>query len=254
VTRLQVSIACSILALSAAMANGQDHADPPSAPHQTVRRSEGFLDYMLGKINPANKDYGLGAAGLRSEAVHDSIDDLYFWSNLVTLSLLASITVIRVLEHRSAEKKEVICVTLITQLWNGRVSDLIEIERRTNQYNALAERNNLEVERGLMMSAKAPEADETSSSKIKRTVEKLERRNAPPQSPPPPKPLVGPTSQSKDAASRPPESIDPTQKTLLLERQIEAMRNTEQNLKERLNQTTFQLEQERQRNATLKGA
>jgi hypothetical protein len=254
VTRLQISIAFGILALSAAMANGQDHADPPSAPHQTVRRSEGFLDYTLGKINQANKDYGLSAAGLRAEAVHDSIDDLYFWSNLVTLSLLASITVIRVLEHRSAEKKEVICVTLITQLWNGRVSDLIEIERRTNQYNALAERNNLEVERGLMMSAKAPEADEASSSKIKRTVEKLERRNAPAQSPPPPKQLVGPASQSKDAASRPSESIDPTQKTLLLERQIEAMKNTEQNLKERLNQTTFQLEQERQRNATLKGA
>jgi hypothetical protein len=41
---------------------------------------------------------------------------------------------------------------------------------------------------------------------------------------------------------------------MLLERQIEAMRNTEHNLKERLNQATFQLEQERQRNAALKGA
>jgi hypothetical protein len=195
-------------------------------------------------INPANKDYGLSAADLRAKAVHDSIDDLYFWSNLVTLGLLATITVIRVLEHRAAEKKEVVCVTLITQLWNGRVSDLIEIERRTNQYNALAERNNLEVERGLMSSTKAPETDETSSSKIKRTVEKLERRSPPSQSPPPSRPRVERTPQSNDASSRPPESIDPTQRSLLLERQVEAMRNTEQNLKERLNQTTFQLEQE----------
>jgi hypothetical protein len=254
VTRLQIAIAFSILALGAVVANGQDHSDPPSAPHQTARRSQGFLDYTLGKINPANRDYGLSAADLRAEAVHDSIDDLYFWSNLVTLSLLASITVIRVLEHRAAEKKEVICVTLITQLWNGRVSDLIEVERRTNQYNALAERNNLEVERGLMTSVKGADADETSSSKIKQTVEKLERRNTPAQSTPPSKPLVGPASQSNDASLSPPASIDPTQKTLLLERQIEAMRNTEQNLKERLNQTTFQLEKERQRNATLKGA
>jgi hypothetical protein len=254
VTRFQIGIAFSIVALVAATARGQDHTDPSSAPHQTARRSQGFLDYTLGKINPANKDYGLSAADLRAEVVHDSIDDLYFWSNLVTLSLLATITVIRVLEHRAAEKKEVICVTLITQLWNGRVSDLIEIDRRTNQYNGLAERNNLEVEHGLMTSAKAPDTEETSSSKIKRTVEKLERRNAPAESPPPSKPLAGTASQSKNAASNPPGSVDLTQKTMLLERQIEAMRNTEQNLKERLNQTTFQLEQERQRNAALKGA
>jgi hypothetical protein len=249
-----LGIAFSILTLGSATARGQDHIDPPSASHQTARRSQGFLDYTLGKINPANSDFGLNAADLRAEAVHDSIDDLYFWSNLVSLSLLATITVIRVLEHRAAEKKEVICVTLITQLWNGRVSDLIEIDRRTNQYNGLAERNNLEVERGLMTSAKAPDTEETSSSKIKRTVEKLERRNAPAESPPPSKPLAGTTSPSKNAASNPPGSVDLTQKTMLLERQIEAMRNTEQNLKERLNQTTFQLEQERQRNATLKGA
>jgi hypothetical protein len=247
-------MAFGILTLGTAVVDGQDHAEPPSAPHRTVRRSQGFLDYALGKINPANKDYGLSAADLRAEAVHDSIDDLYFWSNLVTLGLLATITVIRVLEHRAAEKKEVVCVTLITQLWNGRVSDLIEIERRTNQYNALAERNNLEVERGLMTSSKAPDTEEASSSTIKRTVEKLERRSAPAQSPPPSRPPVGRASQSNDTPSGPPESVDSTQKTLLLERQIEAMRNTEQNLKERLNQTTFQLEQERQRNAALKGA
>jgi hypothetical protein len=91
-TRLQITIALSILALSAARANGQDHTDPPSAPHQTARKSQGFLDYTLGKINPANKDYGLSAGDLRAEAVHGSIDDLYFWSNLVTLGLLATIT------------------------------------------------------------------------------------------------------------------------------------------------------------------
>jgi hypothetical protein len=44
------------------------------------------------------------------------------------------------------------------------------------------------------------------------------------------------------------------QKNVLLERRVEAMRNTEQNLKERLNQTASQLDQERKRNQTLKGA
>ncbi len=252
--RLRMAIVFGILTLSAAFAVGQDHSAPASSPHQTSRRSQGFLDYTLGKINPNDKNYGLDAEGLRAEAVHDTLDDLYFWSNVVTLSLLAAITLIRFLELRSAEKKEVICATLMTQLWNGRVSDLAEIDRRTNQYNALVERNNLEVERRLMSNSQAPDTEESSSSKIKRTVEKLERRSAPAQSPDPSKPPVDRNSQSVSTPSAPSDSTDARQRTMLLERQIEAMRNTEHNLKERLNQATFQLEQERQRNAALKGA
>jgi len=253
-TRLQTALVLGTLALSAGAAYGQEHSAPSSAPHQATRKSQGFLDYTLGKINPDNKDYGLSAEGARTGVVHDSIDDLYFWSNLVTLSLLAAVTVIRFLEQRSAEKKEVICAALVTQLWNGRVSDLDEIERRTNQYNALAERSNLEVEGRLMSNSQTADVAESSSSKIKRTVEKLERRSTPAQLPDPPRQLEVQHSKTESAISTPAVSTDSQQKTLLLERQVEAMRNTEQNLKERLNQTTFQLEQERQRNATLKGA
>ena len=42
--------------------------------------------------------------------------------------------------------------------------------------------------------------------------------------------------------------------TSLLQRRVEALQNSEQNLKQRLNQTTVLLDQERRRNATLKGA
>jgi hypothetical protein len=105
-----------------------------------------------------------------------------------------------------------------------------------------------------MSNSQAPNTEESSSSKIKRTVEKLERRSAPPQSSDASKPPVEKNSQSVSTPSAPSDSADTRQRTLLLERQIEAMRNTEHNLKERLNQATFQLEQERQRNAALKGA
>ena len=44
------------------------------------------------------------------------------------------------------------------------------------------------------------------------------------------------------------------QSNLLLQRRVEALQNSEQNLKQRLNQTTVLLDQERRRNATLKGA
>ena len=43
------------------------------------------------------------------------------------------------------------------------------------------------------------------------------------------------------------------QSNLVLQRRVEAMQNNEQNLKQRLNQSTLLLDQERRRNAFLKG-
>jgi len=47
---------------------------------------------------------------------------------------------------------------------------------------------------------------------------------------------------------------EPAANNLLLQRRVEALQNSEQNLKQRLNQTTTLLDQERRRNGTLKGA
>ena len=44
------------------------------------------------------------------------------------------------------------------------------------------------------------------------------------------------------------------QNVLLLQRRVEALQNSERNLKQRLNQTTALLDEERRRNSSLKGA
>ena len=58
----------------------------------------------------------------------------------------------------------------------------------------------------------------------------------------------------KPSETRNGEPPDLRQSNLLLQRRIEALQNSEQNLKQRLNQTTTLLDQERRRNGTLKGA
>jgi hypothetical protein len=63
--------------------------------------------------------------------------------------LLIGVTGFFFLHLRSADKKERIAATLIAQMWNGRVSDKIEIERRTERYNALADEHNRLVEKSL---------------------------------------------------------------------------------------------------------
>jgi hypothetical protein len=223
----------------------QTTEQPTAAPTRSGQRPRGFFDYALGKVNPQDRDYGAAIETRRSEAVEHTIDDLYFWSNVVTLLLLCGLAAVVLLQWRAADKREVMAASLITQLWNGRVSDRIEIERRTEQFNRLVETHNAEVERALSQAVSTSERKEQMAGKVSRSVRNL--TEAPKASPPE-------TTSAESVAVNDTGVANLQQNNLLLQRRVEALQNSEQNLKQRLNQTTVLLDQERRRNATLKGA
>jgi hypothetical protein len=233
---------------------GQDHAATPNTQPQKSHKAQGFADYALGKVNPNDADYGASLDAARGTSVAHTIDDLYFWSNVVALIQLTGLTTAFFFHLRAADKKEIVAATLIAQLWNGRVSDRAEIERRAEQFNSLVDEHNAVVEREL--TTNAPEADRETPpvANLNRTVGEItdaarpENRTAPRTSFEP-APLG-----AKEAVATGNEVVRLQQDNLLLEHRVEAMRNTEQNLKERLNQTTSLLDQERRRNHALKGA
>jgi hypothetical protein len=227
------------------------NASPKNSAH-APHRQQGFLDYTLAKINPGNRDIGAELKADRTAIVEQSINNLYFWSNAFTLSLLVAATALLFLERYAAWKKELISATLLTELWNGRISDRTEIERRTTEYNQLVDLHNEEVEQGLILRSEPTTPTERMDSKAQRNVNKLVEKPAPI-----PEATRNPTTTgtATTAAPFPPVEMGPPslqQKVLLQQGQIEAMRNTEQNLKERLNQTTALLEQERKRNQSSK--
>ena len=244
----------TFLVFGSAFIYGQDRASTPNAQPTKSHKAQGFADYALGKVNPNDTDYGASLDGARGTTVAHTMDDLYFWSNVVALILLTGVTTVFFFHLRAADKKEIIAATLIAQLWNGRVSDRTEIERRAEQFNNLVDEHNAVVEREL--TTNAPEADRETppAANLNRTVGEItdaarpENRTAPRTSfePVPP--------GAKEAVATGNEVVRLQQDNLLLEHRVEAMRNTEQNLKERLNQTTSLLDQERRRNQALKGA
>jgi len=252
-SHLRSLLVLSCLCLMPSLNWSQERPTGTAEPH-TVRRSKGFFDYVLGKLNPEGKDYGATADDVRGNAVRNTLDDLYFWSNLFTLTILAGVSLSLYLQLRASQKKETICAALITQLYNGRVSDRTEIDRRTAHYNQLVEQHNAGIEQSLLVQTRAQGIEESTSIKIRRNAEKLEKRKIGPSALTLPEQAEASPPPSDRAESPKPSPPETQQGALLLERRLEAMRNTEQNLRERLNQTTFQLEQERQRNATLKGA
>jgi hypothetical protein len=227
----------------------------PEKSGQTLRQRQGFFDYALGKINPSNTDYGAAMAEGRSDLVGHIVDDLYFWSNAVTLGLLVCAAGIIYFEWHSAAKKEIIASTIIAELWNGRVSDRIEIVRRTEQFNQLVELQNQETERLLSAGPKASGQEQEAAGSITKNVSQIGQTGSP---------TAGSTAKSTTSNPRTTESAavgnanDGTarlqQSNLMLQRRVEALENSENNLKKRLNQTTILLDEERRRNATLKGA
>lgn len=232
----------------------QTHTVQSAISGQTSRQRQGFFDYALGKINPSNIDYGATLADGRGDLVGHTVDDLYFWSNVITLCLLVCAAGIIYFEWRSAAKKEIIAATIIAELWNGRASDRVEILHRTEQFNQLVELRNAEVERALIEKQQPNQAAEPDTSDFKRTVQVLEQRTKTGG-----KDVAKNSSDVSDTSLVAPSpvgnsSMSQQQQTLLLQRRLEATQNSEHNLRERLNQVNTQLDEERRRNRTLKGA
>jgi hypothetical protein len=222
---------------------GQTADESSTQAGQATPKRQGFFAYVLGKINPQNRDYGATIESSRHLVEEHTIDDLYFWSNVVTLVLLSGLAAVVFLQWRAMEKRELIAASLIAQLWNGRVSDRTEIEQRTEQFNHLVETHNAEVERSLAQNANSSDRGNDKSVNLARSVRDLADATVSRGTP------SDPASPQATGAL----PVD-QQNVLLLQRRVEALQNSERNLKQRLNQTTALLDEERRRNSSLKGA
>jgi hypothetical protein len=245
-------LAFIFVSLSAATSPAQTQSQAAPAPQGSPHKQQSFFDYVLGKVNPSGNDYGASMQAGRDALVTNTVDDLYFWSNALTLLLLSGSVTIVLLQWRSEAKREIVAAALVAELWNGRVSDRVELERRTKQFNQLVAAHNAEIEKALALKQQPSEQDRQVTGNLNRGVRKLTENSS----------MTGQTGASPEptaagiaVVAAPETNIAGLQQSnLLLQRRVEAMQNTEQNLKQRLNQTTALLEQERRRNGTLKGA
>ncbi|GGG87157.1 hypothetical protein [Edaphobacter dinghuensis] len=221
----------------------------PIPAKQTNQKHSGFLDYALGRINPDQRNYGAEAQAERDLIVTLTVENVYFWLTVSAVLLLTGVLTMHLLSLRADEKKEYLTACLITELWNGRVSDCIEIDRRTEQYNRLIAEKNAMAESSIAREKELAEAEARPDARAHKKIERLvgDRRSGS-------APGEIPKGASAEMPLGTPTTVDLGQQNMLLERRIEAMRNTEQNLRERLNQTATQLEDERKRNKALKGA
>ena len=78
------------LVLGAMMTSGQtSRSSYDPAANRPAKQHDSFVDFTLKKVNPQDIDYGQSIEEMRRTAIVATMDDYYYWSNLVAISGLA---------------------------------------------------------------------------------------------------------------------------------------------------------------------
>jgi hypothetical protein len=111
----------------------------PAAQAQSPRQKDGFVDFALKRINPADKDYGQCLDEGRKLLIEETMRNGYFWSNLVALGLLACLFVIIVYQHRVQTCREWTAAEMLAQHEHALARANAQVEEATSRNRGLME-------------------------------------------------------------------------------------------------------------------
>ena len=111
----------------------------PAAQARSPRQKDGFVDFALKHINPADKDYGQCLDEGRRLLIEETIKNGYFWSNLVALGLLACLFVIIVYQHRVQTCREWTAAETLAQYEHSLARANAQVEEATSRNGGLME-------------------------------------------------------------------------------------------------------------------
>lgn len=78
----------------------------PSPNERRSKERAGFVDFTLKRINPSDKDYGQMISAGRNLLLAETIENGYFWSNVVSLGLLGCLFILVVYQQKHLNRAE----------------------------------------------------------------------------------------------------------------------------------------------------
>ena len=111
----------------------------PAGQAQSPKQKDGFVDFALKRINPADKDYGQCLDEGRKMLLEETMRNAYFWSNLVALGLLACLFVIIVYQHRVQTCREWTAAEMLAQHEHALSRANAQVEEATSRNRGLME-------------------------------------------------------------------------------------------------------------------
>jgi hypothetical protein len=244
------------LCFAQARRSGYDPADHA----QSSRQKDGFVDFALKRINPADKDYGQCLDEGRKILIEETIRNGYFWSNLAALGLLACLFVIIVYQHRVQTRREWAAAETLIQHEHALSRANAQVEEATSRNCGLMEALTTVRESALRSQAPpaetrerpAVEAVSSRASSIQAShVASAKSSNATSAS----------SSSARAATATPPANqiglfkpdVDLIMKVNSLEQQLGRSQDEAKLLRRQLNESDRRLQEEQQRNRSLKG-
>ncbi len=109
----------------------------PAHPAQSSRPVQGFVDFTLGRINARDIDYGKCLDEDRKIMLEETIENGYFWSNLVSLGLLGCLFLVIVYQHSSRARQDQTVAGLLAEQEHALARSQAQISEVTAKNHAL---------------------------------------------------------------------------------------------------------------------
>jgi len=136
---LHVLIAALLVAslIPSSAAQSRQHRYDPAPGQRSSKGQDSFLDFTLKRINPTDADYGKRLAERRTLIFGNRNN--YFWSNIVTLSLLVGLFIIIVYQHRIQTTREWASAEALAQFEQSLFRVNAQLDEATKKNHQLTE-------------------------------------------------------------------------------------------------------------------
>jgi hypothetical protein len=245
-----------LLCFAQARPSGYD----PAAQEQPPKQKDGFVDFALKSINPADKDYGQCLDEGRKLLIEETMRNGYFWSNLVALGLLACLFVIIVYQHRVQTCREWTAAEMLAQHEHALARANAQVEEATSRNRGLMEALTTLRESALRSPSPPGEAQDRPALQTvsSRTSSMPASQVATPKNG---NAATAPSRSARAATATPPANqiglfkpeVDLVMKVNSLEQQLGRSQDEAKLLRRQLNESDRRLQEEQQRNRSLKG-
>ncbi|HET6843489.1 MAG TPA: hypothetical protein VFK06_17685 [Candidatus Angelobacter sp.] len=260
ICRLQhVAMWCLFLVASVhtGFAQRQPSQAPPAKQSGVATHKEGFVDFTLKRINPRNEDYGKCINDGRELLISETLENGYFWSNVTALGLLGLFFAVIVYQRKLRVRRELMNAQVLCQMENSLV--------RANEQATTATKHNHDLMAALTA---ARESGQPHSVQMQNRV-----ADSPPQTQIPAMVVAAePAVDSKESAtvvlplpdkrktSAPPQLglfspdvVDQVATINALQQQLLRCQERVKNLTRQLNEAERRVQDEQQKNRSLKG-
>ena len=239
----------------------QRSAYDPATQGAPAKPKQDFVDYTLKRINPSDKDYGECLDQGRKLVLQESIQNGYFWSNVVSLSLLGCLVIIVVYQQRQRVRREWTIAEILQQYEHTLLRANTQVDEATKRNHELSEALTSARENAIRSPMISTDLRE---SPTQRTTSKGPDETQPVEATAAKATVIGASATATSGRNNghkvanqmglfKPE-VDLILKVNSLEQQLGRSQEQEKQLRRQLTQADLRLQAEQQKNRALKGA